>query len=64
MQGATIKVGLPVPLFPTRIVGGGRAQPPGFDYTVARDGRFLINILVGDPPSSPMTLLLNWKPKR
>jgi len=64
MQGPTLQVGLPVPLFATRIFGGGRAQPPRSEYTVALDGRFLININLGEPTASPMIILLNWKPRR
>jgi hypothetical protein len=52
-----------VPLFPTRIVGGG-GNLAGYrqQYDVAPDGRFLINVgLESDPP--PIRLLSNWKPR-
>jgi Tol biopolymer transport system component len=60
-QGATLEPGTPLPLFQTRIFGGGnnaaRAQ-----YDVAPDGRFLINTLADDAVTSSITLLLNWHP--
>jgi len=61
--GQTIEPGVPVPLFPTRIVGGG-GNLAGYrqQYDVAPDGRFLINVgLESDPP--PIRLLWNWKPR-
>ena len=61
---ATLKPGIPIGLFPTRIVGGGRGPYIGHhQYIVAPDGRFLINVLIGEATTSPITLLLNWKPK-
>jgi Tol biopolymer transport system component len=63
VTGQTIEPGVPVPLFPTRIVGGG-GNLAGYrhQYDVAPDGRFLINVgLESDPP--PIRLLSNWKPK-
>ena len=62
-KGAGLEPGVPVELFPTRILGGGgnlagcRQQ-----YTIVPDGRFFINVEMGsDPP--PITLVLNWKPR-
>ncbi len=63
VKGDSLAVGVPISLFQTQIVGGGRAQPPTFEYAVAPNGRFLINSVTADPPASPMTILLNWKPK-
>jgi serine/threonine protein kinase len=63
VTGPTIEPGVPVPLFPTRIVGGG-GNLAGYrqQYDVAPDGRFLINVgLESDPP--PIRLLSNWKPR-
>jgi hypothetical protein len=31
-------------------------------YDVAPDGRFLMNVTTADAATSPITLLLNWKP--
>ena len=59
--GTTLEPGTPVALFPTRIFGGGVDNAQGRQYDVSRDGRFLINTVLDDA-SSPITLLLNWKP--
>jgi len=32
-------------------------------YAVSRDGRFLINTQVDESNTTPVTLILNWKPK-
>jgi hypothetical protein len=32
-------------------------------YDVARDGRFLINVLNDEALSSSLTMLLNWNPQ-
>ena len=61
MNGATIEPGRPVPLFRTRILGGGADIGVGTNYDIARDGRFLINTVLDDA-ASPITLLMNWKP--
>ena len=61
-DGQAVEPGTPVSLFGTRIPGG--ALQGGFrqQYVVSPDGqRFLINSLV--PVTSPITLILNWKPK-
>ena len=62
VKDGTATPGAPVVLFQTRIVGGGRAYPIIPQYDVTADGRFLINVRVGDTPASPLTLLWNWKP--
>ncbi|CAN5894688.1 hypothetical protein BH24ACI4_BH24ACI4_31640 [soil metagenome] len=62
VKDGTVEPGVPVELFKTRIVGGGRAYPIIHQYDVTPDGRFLINVRVGGSPASPLTLLLNWKP--
>jgi len=59
--GTTLEPETPVALFPTRIFGGGVDNAQGRQYDVSRDGRFLINTVLDDA-SSPITLLLNWKP--
>jgi len=40
-------------------------QQTGFrpQYVVAPDGRFLMNAVVEDANASPITVILNWKPK-
>jgi hypothetical protein len=52
-----------VPLFQTHAFGGGTDTYNRVQYDVARDGRFLINMAIDDAATSPITLLLNWKPK-
>jgi Tol biopolymer transport system component len=61
--GGPPELGTPIPLFQTRIVGGG-INLVGYrqQYSVTRDGRFLINIETGRASSAPITLVLNWKP--
>jgi Tol biopolymer transport system component len=57
---ATVEAGAPVPLFATRVGGAVQfANRP--QYVVSRDGqRFLMNTIV-EEPSTPITLLVNWK---
>jgi Tol biopolymer transport system component len=63
-RGDTIDRGQPAALFRPRI------QPPrwfssGTQYTVAPDGqRFLVNALVGEGETVPLTIVLNWRPPR
>jgi Tol biopolymer transport system component len=64
VKDGTLEAGVPVGLFKPRLVGGGRAYPIIHQYAVAPDGRFLMNVVVGDAPTSPLTVLLNWKPNR
>ena len=63
MKGTALEPGTPVPLFQTRIWGGGTNATQGQQYDVAPDGRFLINAVAKDAAAAPITLLLNWKPK-
>jgi hypothetical protein len=52
----------PVPLFLTRI-GGAVTGPQKQQYDVSRDGqRFLMNTL-NQESSSPISVVLNWRPK-
>jgi hypothetical protein len=62
VTGATLTPGAPAALFHTRIYGGGADNLQGRQYDVTRDGRFLINTVLGDA-SGPITLLQNWKPE-
>jgi serine/threonine protein kinase/Tol biopolymer transport system component len=59
INGETLEPGAPVPLFQTRILGGG-ADAPGLQYDVSRDGRFLINTILDE--AAPITLIQNWSP--
>jgi Tol biopolymer transport system component len=62
VNGANFEPGEPVALFQTHINGGGADNGQGRQYDVSRDGRFLINTVVDDAVSSPITLLQNWRP--
>jgi eukaryotic-like serine/threonine-protein kinase len=57
--GQTPKIGAPVGLFPTRIVGGGQSMEKQ-QYVVAPDGRFLINVIADESVTSPITIVTNW----
>jgi Tol biopolymer transport system component len=58
-SGGTFAAAAPVALFQTRFSGGGAVTQ---HYSVSRDGRFLILQPVEEAVTSPITLLLNWKP--
>ena len=64
-NGQSITPGIPVPLFTTRvgrIIGPGGSGP---QYVVSADGqRFLMTTLVQDGSSSPIRVIVNWKPQR
>ena len=58
-RGSSFETGTPVALFSTHIQG----QAFKFQYTVSRDGRFLVNDLsLDEATASPIMLILNWKP--
>jgi Tol biopolymer transport system component len=58
-----VEAGTPVRLFGTR-VGGWAGGLPGAQYVVSPDGqRFLMNTLSGEAVTSPITVILNWKPR-
>jgi serine/threonine protein kinase len=64
--GETPDFGIPVPLFQTRIAGGPILAPGPLrhQYAVTKDGqRFLINTVTEEAMSSPIHLILNWKPQ-
>jgi dipeptidyl aminopeptidase/acylaminoacyl peptidase len=57
-DGHTLEVGLPVPLFRTRLVG---VDQPKAQYAVAADGqRFLMNVVADESTASPITIVQNW----
>ena len=64
VTGTTLAPGTPAALFPTRIVGGSGTVTSPRQFDVARDGRFLINTVLDEATSSPITLLQNWNPKK
>jgi hypothetical protein len=57
--GSHGETGAPVPLFATRV----RGMPVGqTQYAVSSDGqRFLMNTLIEEVVSSPITMILNWR---
>jgi serine/threonine protein kinase/Tol biopolymer transport system component len=62
-DGGSASVGAPVPLFLTH-VGGAVQGASRQQYFVSQDGRrFLMNSVMEGAPFSPLTLILNWKPR-
>jgi hypothetical protein len=60
---AMLQTGTPMPLFATR-VGGAVQDLTTALYNVSADGeRFLMSNLLPDASTSPITVILNWKPK-
>lgn len=55
---SSFDAGTPAALFQTRI----NLNPYKQQFAVSADGHFLINQLVEESPTSPITLILNWKP--
>lgn len=43
--------------------GFQREMMEGWQYDVAPDGRFLINTVVGEGSTTPITLIQNWNPE-
>jgi Tol biopolymer transport system component len=64
MTNGAIEAGTPKPLFQTRTPGGAQQAYSRPQYDVSSDGRFLINTIVEGTATSPITLLLNWKPNQ
>ena len=61
-NGQTVEAGAPIPLFTTR-VGGAVQGTNRQQYMVSPDGqRFLMNT-IAEEAASPITVILNWKPK-
>jgi hypothetical protein len=60
VSGATILPGSPSALFHTHIFGGGTNVGIGRNYDVSRDGRFLINTILEEASTPPITLIQNW----
>ncbi|HLE36203.1 MAG TPA: hypothetical protein VI699_03550, partial [Candidatus Acidoferrales bacterium] len=60
-SGAAFVAAPPVALFQTHITGGfGNILK--HQYAISRDGRFLINQPAEESSTTPITLILNWKP--
>ena len=57
----TLEVGTPTPLFETRMFGGPTTGINLRGQYVTSDGqRFLVNVPIDEPTSTPMTVVLNW----
>jgi hypothetical protein len=59
-DGKTFNLGVPVPLFQTRLATGANVLPGRAQYAVAPDGRFLLNTIVDNTAPSPITVVVNW----
>ena len=57
----TIEVGVPAPLFTTR-VGGAVQGPIGWQYVPSPDGQRFLMSTVTDTHTPAITVILNWKP--
>lgn len=63
--GTAPEMGTPRPLFPSRAAfGGANIVGITWQYDVAKDGRFLINLLTGEGRTAPITVIQNWTPKK
>jgi protein kinase-like protein len=63
-DGQSLETGTPAALFPVRIAGGPLPGSFKQQYAVSSDGqRFLVNLAADEGVSSPITLILNWKPR-
>jgi Tol biopolymer transport system component len=63
VKNGAIEAGTPRALFQTRVPGGGGQAYTRPQYDVSADGRLLVNTVVEERVTSPITLLLNWKPR-
>jgi dipeptidyl aminopeptidase/acylaminoacyl peptidase len=63
-DGETAEPGTPQALFVTN-VGSTAINTNRQQYVVAPDGQsFVMNSVIGEPSTSPITVILNWKPTR
>jgi eukaryotic-like serine/threonine-protein kinase len=59
-SGSSFEAGTPRVLFPVQLDRGPGGHP---QYAVSRDGRFLVNQISEATSNTPITLILNWKPR-
>jgi Tol biopolymer transport system component len=59
-SAAAVEAGLPVPLFPSRLPGGGSANFFKHQFAVSPDGRFLLNQSIEESSTLPITVIVNW----
>jgi Tol biopolymer transport system component len=63
-NGETVEVGTPLGLFTTN-VGSGALNTNRQQYMVATNGQsFVMNSVLGEAKTPPITVILNWRPKR
>jgi len=64
-DGQSLETGTPAALFPVRIADGPVSVANNKQqYAVSSDGQlFLVNLAVDEGAASPITLILNWRPK-
>jgi hypothetical protein len=62
VRDGALEPGPPVTLFRPRILGGGSQSAQGYNFSVAPDGRFLVNTVVDDGVSTPITIVQHWQP--
>jgi hypothetical protein len=64
-SGRAPEMSAPLALFHPNILYGG-TLPVGitWQYDVAPDGRFLMNVTPGDAAAAPITVIQNWNPER
>ena len=63
-ESGSVDTATPVPLFVTHL-GGALQLSSRQQYVVSSDGqRFLMNTIVGDGATSPLTVILNWRGSR
>ena len=60
-DGKTLDLGVPTPLFRTRLATGAGVTAGRPEYAVAPDNRFLMNTVVEDTAPAPITIVLNWE---
>ncbi len=63
LDGQTLEPSAPMPLFSTRLATGANVAVGGLSrqqYSVARDGRFLMNTAVEEETAPSITVVLNW----
>jgi eukaryotic-like serine/threonine-protein kinase len=58
--GGSIATGEPVALFAARLAAGSNVVSGRAQYSVAADGRFLLNIVEGDAVPPPIAVVFNW----
>jgi serine/threonine protein kinase/Tol biopolymer transport system component len=61
-QGQTVEAGTPVPLFTARLSGKWQTAF-GYQYVPSADGQRLLMNIPAEEGLSPITIIMNWRPK-